>query len=304
MKKVKIAVIGTGKLGSLHAKIYSRLKDVELTCVCDTNKKIAKKVARQYGCDFCTDYKQLLGGVDAASIAVPTSLHYKVAKDFLEAKTHLLIEKPITTSVEEADVLLSIASKHNLTLSVGHIERFNSAIEAFGKLKGDIKFIECHRLGRFFSRVADVGVVLDLMIHDIDIILGLINSNVTSVDAVGVSVLTKHEDIANARIKFANGAICNITASRVSIKSLRKIRIFQTGAYISIDYIKQEAMLYKKIGKLIIPKKINIKKQQPLKKELASFVECIRLDKKPLVSGKEGRDALKIALDITKQIHE
>lgn len=303
MNKLKVAVIGVGKLGSLHAKIYSQLKEVELIGVCDINKKTVKKVAGQYGVSFCTDYNDLLEKIDAASIVVPSSLHYKIAKDFLQTKTHLLIEKPIATTLEEANSLLYLASKNNLTLSVGHIERFNSAIEAFQKLKGDIKFIECHRLGPFSPRVADVGVVLDLMIHDIDIILGLIKDRVQNIDAVGVKVLTKHEDIANARIKFKNGAICNITASRVSNKALRKIRIFQPGAYISIDYIKQEAILYRKIGRFIIPRKINIKKQQPLKKELASFIECIRLGKKPLVSGEEGRDALEIALDITKKIH-
>ncbi|MFH0731759.1 MAG: Gfo/Idh/MocA family oxidoreductase [Candidatus Omnitrophota bacterium] len=303
MNKLKVAVIGAGKLGSLHAKIYSQLKDVHLAGVCDINKKTAMQVAAEYNTAYYTDYKDLLGAVDAASIATPTSLHYKISKDFLNANTHLLIEKPITTSVEEADSLLSVAAKNNLVLSVGHIERFNSAIEAFQKLKGDIKFIECDRLGPFTPRVADVGVVLDLMIHDIDIILGLIKEKVVSIDAVGVSILTKHEDIANARIKFANGATCNITASRVSTNPLRKIRIFQPGAYISINYIKQEAVLYRKFGKLIIPRKINIKKQQPLNKELSSFIECIRLGKKPLVSGEEGRDALKIALEIIDKIH-
>jgi len=302
MNKLKVAVIGVGKLGSLHAKIYSQMKEVELTGVCDIKAKVAKIVARQCNTAYYTDYKDLLGKQDAVSIAVPTSLHYKIAKDFLKAKTHLLIEKPITTVVKEADSLLSLASKNNLTLCVGHIERFNSAIEAFQKLKGDIRFIECHRLGPFSPRVADVGVVLDLMIHDIDIILGLIKNKIQSIDAVGVNILTKHEDIANARIKFRNGAICNITASRVSTRNLRKIRIFQPGAYISIDYIKQEAILYRKIGRLIIPRKINIKKQQPLKKELSSFIECTKSGKKPLVSGVEGRDALKIALDITKKI--
>ena len=190
MDKLKVAVIGVGKLGSLHAKIYSQLKEVELIGVCDINVKTAKVVANQYGTDYYTDYKSLLGKVDAVSIATPTSLHYKIARDFLKAKTHLLIEKPIATTVKEADLLLSLASKNNLTLSVGHIERFNAAIEAFQKLKGDIRFIECHRLGPFSFRIADVGVVLDLMIHDIDIILGLIKDKVQNIDAVGVDILT------------------------------------------------------------------------------------------------------------------
>ena len=302
MEKLKIAVIGAGKLGSLHAKIYSQIKDVELAGICDINKKLARKIANECNASFFYDYRDLLGKVDAASIAVPTSLHYEISKEFLQAGTHLLIEKPITTTLDQADSLLSIAAMKKLTLSVGHIERFNAAIEAFQKLKGNIKFIECHRLGPFSPRVADVGVVLDLMIHDIDIVLGLIKEKIEDIDAVGINILTKHEDLANARLKFENGAICNITASRVSNKTLRKIRIFQPGAYISIDYVKQEAVLYRKFGKLILPRKIYIKKQQPLKKELFSFIECIKHGKKPLVSGGEGRNALKIALDITKKI--
>ncbi len=302
MEKIKVAVIGAGKLGSLHAKIYSQIKDVELVGVCDVNKKTAETVARECNCSSFSDYKELLGRTDAASIAVPTPLHFVVSKDFLEAKTHLLIEKPITATLKEADALLDIASKNNLTLSVGHVERFNSAIEAFQKIKGNIKFIECDRLGPFSPRVATVGVVLDLMIHDIDIVLGLIKADVENIDAVGASILSKCEDIANARIRFKNGAVCNLTASRVSNKPLRKIRIFQPGAYVSIDYISQEAVLYRKIGKLILPKKINIEKQQPLKKEINSFVECVKFGKKPLVSGQEGRNALKIALDITEKI--
>ncbi|MBN1405319.1 MAG: Gfo/Idh/MocA family oxidoreductase, partial [Candidatus Omnitrophica bacterium] len=228
---------------------------------------------------------------------------YKIAKDFLKEKIHILIEKPIATTLKEADSLLHLARENDVTLSVGHIERFNAAIEAFQKLKGDIKFIECDRLGPFSARASDVGVVLDLMIHDIDIILGLIKSEVVDIDAVGIDILTKHEDIANTRIKFKNGAICNINASRVSLRPLRKIRIFQPGAYISIDYIAQEAMLYRKFGKLIIPKKIDIKKENPLMKELSSFIECIKSGKKPIVSGEEARGALKIALDITQKIH-
>lgn len=303
MKKIKVAVIGTGKLGALHTRIYSQLSNVELVGVCDKNARLARKIAREFKTEAYSDHRHLLGRVDAASIAVPTPLHYKISKDFLIANTHLLIEKPITTTLDEADTLLSLASKNKLILSVGHVERFNSAIEAFQKIKGDIKFIECDRLGPFSPRVAHIGVVLDLMIHDIDIMLGLIKDKVVSIDAVGAKILTKHEDIANARIKFKNGTVCNITASRVSDKSLRKLRVFQTWAYISIDYIKQEAMLYRKIGKLILPKRINIKKQQPLKKELVSFIECITLGKRPLVSGREGREALKIALDIIKKIH-
>jgi predicted dehydrogenase len=302
MKKIKVAVIGVGSLGAIHAKIYSSLDGVELTGVCDSDSDRLKQVESSLGVKGFKDYKQLLGAVDAASIVVPTQDHYRIARDFLRSGTHLLVEKPITQTIEEADSLLEEALSKNLTLAVGHIERFNAAIEAVLKIKGDIKFAECHRLGPFSPRVKDIGVVLDLMIHDIDILLWLIKSPIKPIDAVGVKVLTRHEDIANARIVFENGAVCNITASRVTEKAMRKIRLFQPNAYISLDYINQEASIYTKKLSGIVSERIDIKKENPLQKELSSFLNCVRTGKKPLASGKEGKQALAVALEILKKI--
>ncbi|TSA57455.1 gfo/Idh/MocA family oxidoreductase [bacterium] len=304
MAKLKVAVIGTGVLGSVHAKIYSELENVELVGICDTDADKLASISKELGVEGFKDYRQLLGKIEAASIVVPTKDHYKISKYFLESGTHLLIEKPITQTVEEADKLLNIAKSKNLTLAVGHVERFNAAIEAILKIKGDIKFVECHRLGPFSPRIKDVGVVLDLMIHDIDILLWLIKSPIKSIEAVGVKVLTQHEDIANARIVFENRAVCNITASRVTEKAMRKIRMFQPNAYISLDYIQQDAVIYtKKLGR-IVSRQIDIKKEKPLQKEIASFLNCVQTGKRPLASGEEGKQALSVALEILKKISQ
>ncbi len=302
MKKIKVGVVGVGSLGSIHARIFTRLVEVELVGVVDLNLKRAKKVARVCRCQYFSDYKQLFGKVCAASIVVPTRLHYQVARDFLQHNIHLLVEKPFTSHVFEADKLLALAKIKGLVLQVGHVERFNAAVQAIQQLPGKPKFIECHRLGPFASRVKDVGVVLDLMIHDIDIVLGLVNSPVESIQAVGVNVLTSHEDIANVRLNFKNGAVANITASRISPKSMRKIRLFQENAYISLDYEAQEALIYEKKGNRISRKRINIKKEKPLQKELQSFIQCVKEKRAPLVSGQEGREALAVASEILKKI--
>jgi len=304
MPKLKTAVIGAGALGSVHARIYSQLAGCELAGVCDTDKKRLSDISDELGVQGFDDYRQLIGKIDAASIVVPTENHYSISKDLLQAGIHLLIEKPITQTVEEAEELLRIAKSSNLTLAVGHVERFNAAVEAILGIKGDIKFAECHRLGPFSPRVKDVGVVLDLMIHDIDILLWLIKSPVKKIDAVGVKVLTKYEDIANARIVFENNAVCNITASRVTEKAMRKIRLFQPNAYISLDYIQQDAMIYTKSAGRIISRQIDIKKERPLQKEITSFLDCIRCNKKPLASGEEGKEALAVALEILKKINQ
>jgi predicted dehydrogenase len=304
MSKLKVAVIGVGALGSIHAKIYSQLDNVELVGVCDIDDRRLKEISQEFKADGFRDYRKLLGKIDCASIVVPTKDHYAIAKDFLEAGVHLLIEKPITKTLKEADELLDIARSKNLTLAVGHVERFNAAVDAIQKLKGDIRFVECHRLGQFSPRIKDVGVVLDLMIHDIDIILWLIKSPIKNVEAVGVKILTKHEDIANARIVFRNGAVCNITASRVTAYSMRKIRMFQPNAYISLDYIKQDAVIYKKQFGRIVSQQIDIQKENPLQKEISSFLHCVRTGQKPLASGEEARQALSVALEILQKIEE
>lgn len=304
MSKLKVAVIGVGSLGSIHARIYSSMDDIELVGICDTDKNRLRHLADELGVEGYNDYRKLFDKIDAASVVVPTKIHYQVSKEFLKAGVHLLIEKPITQTVKEADELLDIARSKDLTLAVGHVERFNAAIESIHKLKGDIKFIECHRLGPFTPRVKDVGVVLDLMIHDLDIILDLIRVPIKNIEAVGVNILSKHEDIANARIAFDNGAVCNITASRITAYTLRKIRIFQPNAYISLDYVKQDAAIYKKHMGKIVSKQIDIKKEKPLQKELSSFISCVRSGKKPLAAGLEGRQALAVALEVLRKINE
>ena len=303
MRKIRIGVVGLGRLGSVHAKIYSTLEGAELAGVCDIDENIARNTAETLKTSWTCDYKKLLDNkLDAVSIVTPTILHYETAKFFLQNKIHVLIEKPITRTLKEAGDLIKIAAKNRLVIQVGHVERFNSAIQAVEKLSNKPRFIEVHRLGPFTPRVKDVGVVLDLMIHDIDIVLGLTKSKVKHIDSLGMKILTNHEDIANARIRFNNGTVCDLTASRVTSDSLRKIRIFQDDCYISIDYMAQEALIYRKINNQIVSEKIDIKKEAPLTKELASFIDCVANNKKPLVSGKEAYEALKVALDILKQI--
>lgn len=303
MKKIRVGVVGLGRLGSIHAKIYSTLENTELAGICDIDENIARATAESLKTNWCVDYKKLLNNnLDAISIVTPTILHYEIAKFFLQNKVHVLIEKPVTKTLKEAGDLIKIANKNKLIMQVGHVERFNSAIQAIEKLSNKPRFIEVHRLGPFTPRVKDVGVVLDLMIHDIDIVLGLTKSKVKNIDALGMKILTNHEDIANARIRFKNGTVCDLTASRVTSDSMRKIRIFQDDCYISIDYMAQEALIYKKIDDKIVSEKIDIQKEAPLQKELASFIDCVANNKRPVVSGKEAYEALKVALNILKKI--
>jgi len=302
MDKVKVAVIGVGHLGSIHAKVYSKLKNVKLVGVCDCNLKRAIEIGQKYHTNSYADYEDLFDKIDAASIVVPTSLHYNIAKDFLSHGIHTLIEKPITKTLSESDELIDIANEKKLALQVGHIERFNSAVLALEPYLRRPKFIECQRLGPFHKRVNDVGVVLDLMIHDIDIVLGLIEQNVVNIEAVGLSTISDYEDIANVRLTFEDGTIADITASRVTKDVVRKIRIFQEESYISLDYLDQEVTIFKKTHDKILKEKVKIKKEDPLKKELESFIECVAAGTKPIVSGVEGRRALQVALEILEKI--
>jgi predicted dehydrogenase len=240
--------------------------------------------------------------VSAVSIAVPTSLHYNIAKEFLKNGIHVLIEKPITKTLSEADELIELARKKNLILQVGHVERFNSVIRAIERYLKEPRFIECQRLGPYYKRVKDIGVVLDLMIHDIDIVLGLVGSEVNKVEAVGASTITEYEDVANVRLTFENGVVADITASRVTKDTVRKIRIFQEESYISLDYLTQEAYLFRKTNNKIVREKIKVEKERPLKRELESFITCVRNGTRPIVSGVEGRRALQVALTILDEI--
>jgi predicted dehydrogenase len=302
MNKIRIGVIGVGHLGSIHAKIYKELNNCELVAVCDNNRQQLDTVAKNLGAQGFHNYKDILDKVDAVSVATPTKLHHKVAADFLNHGIHALVEKPFTPNLEEADQLIQIAKEKDLILQVGHIERFNSAFSATQKIIKEPKFIECHRLSPFPNRSLDVGAVLDIMIHDIDIILGLVNSPLERIDAVGINVLTHFEDIANARLTFKNGCVANLTASRVSDETMRKIRIFQENTYISLDYKNAEACVYRKAFLKITKENLPIEKEQPLQKELQAFIDCVNGHIQPLVSGAVAREALKVALDIQNQI--
>ena len=305
MSKLNIAIIGLGHLGSKHLRVYTELKDkVNIVAICDHHASHAKPLANEYKVPFFTDYRNLPDGIQAVNICTPTVTHCTIAKYFLERGIHTFVEKPITMDLNEADILIDLAQKNNLKLQVGHVERFNSAFKAIQKIVKDPLFIECHRLNPFPNRSLDIGVVTDLMIHDIDIILGLIKYPIKDIQAVGVPVLTKREDIANVRLTFTNGSVCNITASRISPEVMRKIRIFLKNAYISLDYVEQKAFIYRKQLIAITKEAIPIEKEEPLKKELESFVDCVLLDQPPVVSGVEAREALKVALEITDKIWE
>lgn len=304
MANVNVGVVGVGYLGSLHARVYSQLRNANLVCVCDIDKKHAKKVAKKHRVWYFPEYRTLFDKVDAVSISVPTNLHYQIAKDFLHNGTHILIEKPITQTLHEAQELIDIADSKNLVLQVGHIERFNPVVRAVEPFLRDVRFIECHRSGpyRKKKRVKDVGVVLDLMIHDIDIILSLVKSEVKTIEAVGISTISPYEDIANVRLTFKNGAIADITASRVTEEEVRKIKISQEDSHITLDYLHHDAYIVRKTGSKVLKEKIKIIKKEPLKQELKSFIASIQNARKPLVSGREGKLALNVALNILEKI--
>jgi len=302
--KINVGVVGVGHLGARHARVYSMLKDANLIGVCDIDKKTAKTIGRKYKVWYFADYKEFFDKVQAVSIVVPTSMHYKIAKEFLEAGIHVLVEKPMTKNLQEADELIKIAEEKKLILQVGHIERFNPAILGMEPFLKSPRFIEGQRMGPFNkkARIKDVGVVLDLMIHDIDIILSLVKSDVKFIEAVGTSSVSEFEDMANVRLTFKNGVICDITASRITKEEVRKIRIFQEDSYIALDLLQKEAYTFRKIDGNIRKEKIALKKEEPLMLELESFLSCVRTGTKPLVSGKEGREALAVALAILDNI--
>lgn len=305
MAKVNVGVVGVGYLGALHARVYTQIKNANLICVCDIDKKRAKKIARKYHSWHFPDYHTLFDKVEAVSISVPTNLHYKIAKEFLENGIHVLIEKPITNTLKEAQELIDIAKKKDLIMQVGHVERFNPVVRAVESLLKDPKFIECHRAGPYKKkkRVKDVGVVLDLMIHDIDIILSLVKSEVQHIEAVGISTISPFEDTANVRLTFKNGTIADIIASRVTEEAIRKITVSQKDSQIVMDCLHVDAYEVKKIDSKIRKHKIKIEKREPLKQELKSFISCIQNNTRPLVSGEEGKLALGIALDILEKIN-
>lgn len=303
MKKIPVGVIGVGYLGLRHAQNYAELARARLVGVCDIDQSKLKNVSKNLKIAAYTRYQELFGKVNAVSIAVPTNLHYKIAKDCLNHGLDVLIEKPISSNLAQAQALIKLAQKNGLILQVGHIERFNSAFLAIERIAKQPLFIECHRLSPFPGRSLDIGVVQDLMIHDIDIILGLVKSKIANIEAVGVNVLTPLEDIANARLAFKNGCVANVTASRISDEPMRKFRIFLKDTYISLDYKNQEVNIYKKAsGKIHKTQLVIEKNQPPLKRELSSFLDCVSARKSPTVSGQDAFLALEIAIKIQNKI--
>lgn len=300
---MRVGVVGVGSLGRHHARIYAELPDVSLVGVADINRDRADAVASEFGTAACYRHHDLLDRVDAVSVAVPTDSHLAVARDFLERGIPTLIEKPMAASLHEADEIVALAERTGAVVQVGHTERFNPAVDAARALITSPRFIEIHRLGVFAPRSLDIDVVFDLMIHDLDVILALVNAEVASIDAVGVPVLTSRIDIANARLRFDSGCIVNITASRISKDRVRKVRVFQPDMYISIDYSAQEVEVYRLVrgaGPMptITAGKLDVPRAEPLKRELEDFLAAAAERRRPRVPPRDGRRALELATRI------
>ncbi|MEX0873005.1 MAG: Gfo/Idh/MocA family oxidoreductase [Aquisalimonadaceae bacterium] len=311
MKTLRTAVIGTGYLGRFHAEKYATLAGSTLVAVVDESQDRAQETASKLGCEALTDYRRLFGRVDAVSIVVPTRLHHQVALDLLNNGIHVLVEKPITVTTDEAQELVDLAGVHGLRLQVGHLERFNPAVQAMSDMVSEPMFIESHRLAPFNPRGADVSVVLDLMIHDIDIILNLVGRPVSRIDANGVRVISSDIDIANARIQFDNGCVANVTASRVSLKSERKMRLFQPNAYIALDFQHRSLDVRRKGQGELHPGIPNIESEKmefdtgdALMSEITAFLDSVRNGSRPVVSGEDGLRALTTAIEIGRQFNQ
>src|SRR5215472_3782061 len=332
--KIKVAVLGTGSLGKEHVRIYSELAaagQVDFVGLYDIASETARKLAEKYRVRAFNSVAEAAGAADALNIVTPTTTHFELAKGLLEQGKHILVEKPMTDKAEQASELVQLAREHNSVLQVGHVERFNPVFNYLESVATPPAFIETHRLSPYPARSTDIGVVLDLMIHDLDIVLAFVKSPVTNLDAVGLAVLSKSEDIANARLRFANGSVANLTVSRISPERMRKIRVFSGGAipsYISLDYRAQEGFIYrvaregeqessflKKLlrgkdstivsefaGKRIVREPVPIIKEEPLKLELEHFIQCIQAHGTPVVSGESAKRALELALEITEQV--
>lgn len=308
MSKLRVAVVGTGYLGRFHAQKYTELADVELVGVCDLDPVVGRAVATECKTHFYPDHRMLKGNTDAVTIAANTPAHFELARFFLENGIHVLVEKPITTTAREAHVLTKIAEERGLKLQVGHVERFNPALLSARERLGTVQFIECHRLAPFKARGADVNVVLDLMIHDLDVILSLVDGKPETVSAVGIRVLTSQVDIANARIEFDTGAIANVTSSRVSTATQRKFRVFQRNQYLSIDFGEGDVRLVTYTGEseagepAFFEESWNLEKGDALAAEAFSFTQSVVNDTPCEVSGADGVSALELAETIMEEI--
>lgn len=301
-------MVGVGYLGRFHALIHSRHPDVDLVGVVDTNPDQARKVAEEAGCQVFSDCTALLGQVDAVSIVVPTSFHLDVARPFLEQGVHVLLEKPIAVTAAQGGEIVRLAEQAGVVLQIGHLERFNAGVMALAERIKQPKFIEAHRMSPFVARATDVDVVSDLMIHDIDIILALVNADISHISAVGSAVLTDHLDIANARLEFSNGAVANVIASRVSREKMRRIRVFEHHRYQALDFNDQtldEVYPQPREGEEwpeIVHERLEIEPVKPLDAEIDAFVKCVQQGRPPLVGGRVGLEALEVAIAVREKI--
>ena len=307
MEKVRIGVVGIGHLGQFHLQKYAKLENCEIVGASDVLEERAANAAALYGCQAMTDCRKMIGSVDAVSIAVPTQCHHAVAKAFLEAGVHVLLEKPIAETLAQADELIALADKSRLVFQIGFVERFNPAVVALREVIGRPLFIESHRLHPFFERGTDVDVILDLMVHDLDIILHFVNSPLQDVDAVGTAVLSDKVDIANARLRFQNGCAANITASRISIKTMQKVRFFGLEGYHAVDFAKRDLLSLQRLkgpqGQIeIVQNHVEIIQKDPLEEEIRSFIDAVVQGTPSVVPGREGRRALDVALRILDEI--
>jgi len=302
-EKLRVGVIGIGSMGSNHVRVFSELQGVNLVGVVDIDFKQAQRIASKYNCKAYKNHSEIMDSVNAVTIAVPTTAHFQIAMDYLKNDKDILIEKPITSTIEEADKLIGEANKRNLIIQVGHLERFNAGVSLINSMVDKPRFIESQRLSPFLGRSTDIDVTLDLMIHDIDIILSLVKSGVSDLRATGAKVLTDNIDIAYAWLEFENRCIAEVVASRIATEKVRQLKIFQHNAYLNLDYQTQEVSCYKKLNDRI---KREVKKpveKEPLKEQLVSFVECVKNRTQPIVSGIEGKKALQIALTISEMIN-
>jgi len=309
MTKIRAAVVGVGYLGRFHAQKYAQAADCELVAVVDTRAEARAAAAREFDAEVLAEHRALLGRVDVVSVVTPTPSHFAIARDFLSADAHVLVEKPMTETLAEARELIAIASAHRRVLQVGHLERFNAAILAAEPHLKAPRFIECHRLAPYRERGTDVNVVLDLMIHDIDIVQSIVDAPIASIDAIGTAVFSAGIDIANARIRFANGCVANATASRVSVKTERKLRVFEDEAYLSIDLQQKILTVITKrpapvaAGELpVIIEEQSLEQGDALQAEIDSFLHCARSGAAPIVSGAAGLRALETAMRINEQM--
>jgi len=300
--KVRVGVVGVGHIGSNHARLYAEVPSANFTGVYDVDVARGNAVGKKFGATSARSLDEFIGMVDAASVATPTNTHYEIARSLLAHGKHALVEKPITDNTTHAAELTKLAARNGLILQVGHVERFNPILSALERHLTHPRFIEAHRLAPYPGRSTDIGVVLDLMIHDLEVILHFVGSPVQGIDAVGVPVLSHGEDIANARLRFENGCVANVTSSRISPERMRKIRVFQEDAYLSLDYQNQSGEIYRSVGGRITRDRVEIEREEPLKRQLTSFIECASTGRQPRVSGFQATAALELAVEITKRI--